>query len=145
MSWQDRFCSKHPRQKLTVLFSSIICDLCDPPREQIDPKGAEISTVAFVTGNPCKGIGISNGVARDSDYYIVCQKCWKRFWSWTPSLAAINGTKPFEGTAYCKCGSRQTLELISGDRLETSQMQFGSSPDYEWNGTTFVPFYTAKP
>ena len=132
MSWQDRFCPKHPRQKMTVLFSSVVCDVCEPPK-----RNKEVS-FEFRYSDTAFGIDIA---ARDSEHYLVCQKCWNRFSSWMPSMAAISGTDPGLGHARCSCGNSEKISLSTGDRIECSQvwMQNGKkSEDYEWNGKNFI-------
>lgn len=32
-----RFCTKHPGQQMTELFSSYVCDVCDPPKGVVQP------------------------------------------------------------------------------------------------------------
>lgn len=47
----SKFCLKHPSQKLTLLFNSYVCDICNPPNNiPLLPYGLE-KIYSFVTLN----------------------------------------------------------------------------------------------
>lgn len=135
------YCQKHPKQKMTLLFTSSVCDLCDPPKSvgiQIDTSLSEDGRVgyAFNTLRSFKNSSIVSIAARvDKHDYLCCSVCTARFNS--VNITGVNGAGH---TFMCANGHKEAFEPQLGDKVECSQfwMQNNTrSPDYEWTGSTW--------
>lgn len=99
-------CPKHLSQKMTLLFTSYVCDVCDPPR------GAAAAP-------PPSRRSPDGKFALDTDDCVLCPECGERCWWADRSAVACKKEHytdwtPWEGAVIIDNSRRHTWDNAVG-------------------------------
>lgn len=126
-------CPKHPDRKMTLLFTTWVCDVCDPP----DTDRAELEMQArqfqkkFFFGGPFPPAGTTlkrkSPPEADADGYVLCPKCG------TKAVMAVSKvrTNTINFSAECVLGHYWIPNWKKGHK--TKNTLIGSPFDFEYD------------
>jgi len=112
-------CPKHPKEKMTLLLFSYVCDICDPPKgaKPAEPKTFHGAKATFSIGDvkiiPFDPEKVTCAARNDSDDFLLCRVCNERIIQAT----LINYQVNHEADVMCLNGHREYETLLHGDRI----------------------------